>query len=310
VIVRQTLADAPKRERSIALGSFDGVHLGHQRVIRAAVEAAQERGLGSAVVTFQPHPMRVLRPDKAPPELSSPSRQAALVTELGVDELVLVRFSPAFAQLEHASFSESVLAGALRTRHVVVGANFRYGHGARGTPEDLRAEGEALGFGVEVAPLMQLDGERVSSSRIRALLGEGDVQGAARLLGRPPWVEGAVVRGEGRGRGLGFPTANVGLPPRSVMPGRGVYAGRAVLPGLDRPAAINVGWNPQFQDDRTRVRVEAHLLDFDGDLYGLPIRVELEHRLRDELRFESVEALVEQMRRDVEETRRLVGASV
>jgi riboflavin kinase/FMN adenylyltransferase len=306
VIVRQSLAEVPARERALALGSFDGVHLGHEAVIAAAVDAAGRYGIGSAVVTFQPHPLRVLRPALAPPELSSPSRRAALIEQLGVDELVLLRFDKAFAGIEHERFSEQVLAATLGARQVVVGRNFRYGHGARGSVETLREEGSRLGFEVMVADLVELDGEPVSSSRIRELVESGLVEQAARLLGRPPWVEGAVVRGDGRGRALGFPTANLALLPRRAIPGVGVYAGWAHVPGLARPAAINVGWSPQFQDDRTRIRVEAHLLDFDGDLYGSPLRVELVRRLRDELRFESVEALLEQMQRDVDETRRLI----
>ncbi len=309
MIVRQTLAEAPPIPRSLAIGSFDGVHLGHQRVIRRAVEAARERGISSAVVTFTPHPASVVRPELAPPELSSLARQASLVEELGPDELVLIRFTPSFAQLDHEQFAREVVADTLRAADVVVGTNFRFGHGARGTPELLADEGRRFGFEVEAVPLLEIGGNPVSSSRIRRLIGTGQVEAAAELLGRPPWLEGAVVRGDGRGRGLGFATANLAPLPRSALPGRGVYAGFAHLPGIDRPAAISVGSNPTFSDDATRHRIEAHLLDFDADVYGSPIRLELTRRLRDEERYDSVDELVAQVRRDIDAVRGLEAAT-
>jgi riboflavin kinase/FMN adenylyltransferase len=307
VIVRQTLADAPPAARAIALGTFDGVHRGHAAVIRRAVEAAAERDLRSAVVTFAPHPAAVVRPGREPPALSSPARRAALVEELGADELVIIRFDAALARRSPEEFSESVVADALGARHVVVGENFRFGRGAAGHPAELAAVGERLGFDVETVPLLAVDGEPVSSSRIRDAFAAGAVDVAARLLGRPPWVEGAVIAGDRRGRSLGYPTANVAPLPGSALPGRGIYAGRAALRGLERPAAIGVGSNPTFSDDDRRTRIEAYLLDFDADIYGSPIRLEFHHRLRDELRFDSADALARQMADDVEQTRALAA---
>jgi riboflavin kinase / FMN adenylyltransferase len=304
--VHDRLEVVPGARRSLALGSFDGVHLGHRRVIETAVATARARGLVSAVATFHPHPMAVLRPEIAPKELSSLERRSSLVAELGPDELVVVRFTHAFSQLDAERFSAEVLSIRLGAEHVTVGENFRYGHRASGTVDTLRESGGRLGFGVTVVPLLELHGGTVSSSRIRALIGEGQVEAAAELLGRPPWLEGSIVRGDGRGRGLGFATANLDPAPHSVVAGRGVYAGRAHVHGAAHTAAISVGYNPTFTDARTGVRIEAHLLDFDRDIYGAHLRLELTHRLRDEERFGSVDDLIEQLHRDVRRTRELV----
>ena len=307
MIVRQSLADVPPGERAVALGSFDGVHRGHQAVIGNAVSEAKARGLKSAVMTFHPPPIAVLRPDVQLVQLSTLSRRAALVAELGVDELVILRFDRAFSTIDAEGFARQVLAETLGARSVSVGENFHYGQGAKGTPAKLAEDGARLGFDVHVEPLLQGGGSTISSSRIRELLGAGAVEEAGRMLGRPPWLEGAVVRGDGRGRELGYPTANLALVPRSPMPGIGIYAGTAHLPGSSHPAAISVGYNLTFTDDRSRVRVEAYLLDFDADIYGSPIRLDLTRRLRDEQRFDSVDALLAQMGRDVEAVRSLAG---
>jgi riboflavin kinase / FMN adenylyltransferase len=307
VIVRQSLADVKPDERAVALGSFDGIHLGHRRVIGEAVATAKQRGLRSAVITFHPPPIAVLRPDVQLVQLSSLSRRAALIAELGVDELVIVRFDRAFSTLEAQDFVERVLGETLGARHVSVGANFHFGRGARGNPELLSESGSRLGFDVHVEPLLEVGGAPVSSSRVRELMGAGRVEEAGELLGRPPWIEGAVVRGDGRGRDLGYPTANLAPVPRSPSPALGVYAGAAHLPGGSHAAAISVGYNVTFTDDRSRVRIEAYLLDFDAEIYGSPIRLDLTRRLRDELRFDSVEALVEQLDRDVAEVRSLAA---
>jgi riboflavin kinase / FMN adenylyltransferase len=310
MIVRQTLGDVKPKPRAIALGSFDGVHRGHQEVILRAIARAHRDGIASAVVTFQPHPMRVVAPERAPLELSSPARRAALVEDLGPDELVLVRFTRELAALGPEEFVDEILLERLGVRHVVVGENFRFGHKAAGTPELMAERGAPHGMTVEAVPLLELDGDAVSSSRIRRLLAGGDVEHAERLLGRAPWIEGAVVPGDRRGRTLGFPTANLAPFPRSVLPATGVYAGFAHLPGRVHPAAISVGYNPTFSDERDRVRIEAHLLDFDEDIYGSPMRLELRHRLRDELRFDSVDELIRQIAADVEQTRAMVSPAV
>lgn len=307
MIVRQSLADVPAGERAVALGSFDGVHLGHRAVIGAAVATAAERGLKSAVITFHPPPIAVLRPQVKLVQLSALSRRAALIAELGADELVIVRFDREFAALDADAFATRVLAGALGARHVSVGENFHYGHRARGTPAKLTEEGRRLGFDVHVEPLLEMGGAPISSSRVRDLIAAGAVEQAAELLGRPPWLEGAVVRGDGRGRELGFATANLALVPRSAVAAVGIYAGTAHLPGSSRPAAISVGYNPTFTDDRSAVRVEAYLLDFDADIYGSPIRLDLSHRLRDEIRYDSVDDLLAQLHRDVAAVRALTA---
>ena len=231
--------------------------------------------------------MVVLRPELAPHELSTPERRAALVAELGPDELVSIRFSHEFSLIEHEQFAEQVLRDRLGAELVSVGRNFRYGHRAQGSIETLAASGARLGFEVEPAPLLEMDGAPVSSSRIRDLVSAGEVEHAGRLLGRPPWIEGTIVRGDGRGRDLGFATANLDPAPRAALPGTGIYAGRAHLDAGSHAAAISVGYNPTFSDDRDRVRIEAHLLDFGRDIYGQPLRLDLLRRLRGEQRFGS-----------------------
>lgn len=305
MIVRQSLAGVPAGKRSVALGSFDGVHLGHRAVIGAAVATAHERGLGSAVLTFHPPPIAVLRPEVKLVQLSSLSRRAALISELEADEFVIVRFDLEFAHLDADEFAARVLAEALGARHVSIGENFHYGRGAKGNPAKLAEEGVRLGFDVHVEPLLQSDGSPISSSRVRELIAGGAVEQAAVLLGRPPWLEGAVVRGAGRGRDLGIPTANLALVPRSPVAATGIYAGTAHLPGSSHAAAISIGYNPTFTDDRSEVRVEAHLLDFDADIYGSPIRLDLVRRLRDEIRYEDVSDLLAQLDRDIAAVRAL-----
>jgi riboflavin kinase/FMN adenylyltransferase len=259
------------------------------------------------VITFHPPPIAVLRPEVKLVQLSALSRRAALIAELGADELVIVRFDREFAALDADAFATRVLAGALGARHVSVGENFHYGHGAKGTPAKLAEEGQRLGFDVHVEALLEMGGAPISSSRVRELIATGAVEQAGELLGRPPWLEGAVVRGDGRGRGLGFPTANLALVPRSAAAAVGIYAGTAHLPGSSHQAAISVGYNPTFTDDRSAVRVEAFLLDFDADIYGSPIRLDLTRRLRDEIRFDSVDDLLAQLHRDVAAVRALTA---
>ena len=297
----------PPADRSLAIGTFDGVHLGHRAVIEAAIATAADRALRSAVVTFHPHPMEIVRPGLAPPELSTISRRIELARELGPDEVVVVPFTPELSQMDAGRFGREVISRCLGARAVSVGENFRYGHRAAGTTQQLSESGAELGFDVNVMPLLQMDGEPVSSSRIRALVGAGDMEGAARLLGRPAWLDGEVVHGDKRGREIGFPTANVESGPLAVLPGRGIYAGRAHLPESSHVAAISVGYNPTFTDVRDGIKVEAYLLDFDADIYGSPIQLEFVHRLRDELTFSSVDALVEQLHQDVLQTRSLLA---
>jgi riboflavin kinase/FMN adenylyltransferase len=286
------LPDVEPRPRRVAVGTFDGVHLGHREVIRGA----------DTVLTFDPHPLSVLAPARAPRLLTTLERKAELVAGLGVEELVVVPFDDDFAARSAPRFVDEVLAGALGATHVSVGENFRFGHGAKGDPALLRGDGR---FEVRVVPLLEVDGEVVSSSHIRGLVLGGAVEYADQLLGAPFTVTGEVMHGDKRGRELGFPTAN--LIPREgyVTPGHGVYACRAMTDdGRTYAAATNVGVRPMFVTGRGEL-LEAYLLDFDGDLYGSQLRVEFLKRLRGEKRFDSLEALIEQMGHDVDEAREI-----
>lgn len=306
--VYRSLSDVPPTPsgRALALGTFDGVHLGHRRVIGSAIERARERGLVSMVATFDPHPLQVLKPEQPPRLLTASDQKVALISELGVDELVAIPFTPELSRQSADEFCERVLAGALGARSVSVGANFRFGHGAAGDAALLAARPE---FDTEVVELVQHGGESVSSSRIRDLLEEGDVARAAALLGHPFSLAGPVVEGDRRGRDLDMPTANIEPPADVILPARGIYAATATAAGLEpTPAAVSIGVRPTFHDSGT-VLVEAHLIDFDGDLYGRTLRLALLERLRDEVRFDSAEELVDQMKRDVEQARATVSRS-
>ena len=269
-------------ERVVALGSFDGVHRGH----RSVLEAAQAGGREVTVVTFWPHPRLVL--GNRVELLSTLERRLELLDQAGVSETLVVEFTPEVARQEPAEFAESLLK-RIGTQVIVVGGNFRFGRGAAGDPALL----ERLGFDVEVVP--QVDG--VSSTEVRRLLGAGDVVAAARLLGRPPELDGTVVLGSQRGGSLGYPTANLAVDPDLLVPAYGIYAGAA----LDHRAAISIGVNPHYGGGERRI--EPHLLDFEGDLYGRRLVVELWRRLRDERAFDSEAELVAQIAQDVEETR-------
>ncbi|TML08052.1 MAG: bifunctional riboflavin kinase/FAD synthetase [Actinobacteria bacterium] len=280
------LHDAEQRPRRVAVGTFDGVHLGHREVIRGA----------DTVLTFDPHPLAVIAPQAAPPLLTTLARKAELLEGIGVEELVVIPFDKEFASHTAQEFVDEVLVAKLGATHVSVGENFRFGHKARGDTAMLEADSR---FETRVVPLLEIDGEVVSSSHIRGLVLGGAVMYADRLLGAPFVVEGEVVHGDKRGRDLGFPTAN--LVPRNgyVTPGHGVYACRT---GDGHLAAVNVGVRPMFVTGRGEL-IEAYVLDFDGDLYGSDLRLEFLKRLRGEKRFASVDALIEQMRLDVEQAR-------
>jgi riboflavin kinase/FMN adenylyltransferase len=281
------LAEAEPRSRRVAVGEFDGVHLGHREVIRGS----------DTVLTFDPHPLQVIRPEAAPKLLTSLERKAELVAKLGVEELVVIPFDERFAAQTPEQFIDHVLIERLQAERVSVGENFRFGHRAAGDPDLLAADSR---FETEIVPLVEVDGEVVSSSHIRGLVLAGEVELAARFLGAPFELQGEVVRGDGRGRTLGFPTANIVPDEALVCPGHGVYAASA--DGMC--AAVNVGVRPTFGTGRA-VLIEAFLIDQEIDLYGRRLSVEFVQRLRGERRFDSVEALVAQMRADVEHTRRL-----
>jgi riboflavin kinase/FMN adenylyltransferase len=267
------------------VGTFDGVHLGHREVIAGS----------ETVLTFDPHPSAVISPHAAPKLLTSLEVKAELIASLGVQELIVIAFDRDFAAQSAQQFIDEVLVNRLAVTHVAVGENFRFGHKAQGDAEMLAADPR---FETRIVPLIEVEGEIVSSSHIRGLVLAGDVDQAARLLGAPFTLRSEVVRGDGRGRELGYPTANLVPPDELVRPGHGVYAGWAD----GRPAAISVGVRPTFRTGRGEL-IEAYIMDFDGDLYGPELRVEFGVRLRGERRSPTADALVAQMRADVEQAR-------
>jgi riboflavin kinase/FMN adenylyltransferase len=285
-----SLPEAAERPRDIAIGTFDGVHVGHRQVIRGA----------DTVLTFDPHPLSVIHPEAAPKLIMPFEIKRDVIDGLGVEELVIIPFDEGFSEIEAEEFCSRILIETLGARTVSVGENFRFGKRAKGDPEMLRSHDE---FETRVVPLVEVDGETVSSTRIRALVAAGDVEGAMRCLGAPFLLEGTVVEGDKRGRTLGFPTANVVPSEEYAYPGHGVYA--AFANGI--PAAVNVGVRPTFETGRG-VLIESYLIDHDSDLYGQTLRIAFVARLRGEKRFPGVEELVAQMHRDVEAARELCAS--
>ena len=294
---------------AVTIGAYDGVHLGHRRLLALLRERASALGVPAAVVTFDRHPATVIRPGSAPLLLTDLDQKLALLAERGVDATVVVDFDRARADESAEDFVTEVLVRSLSARLVVVGEDFHFGHGRKGDVALLTELGRIHGFEVEGVRLTHDGGEPVSSTRIRRLVAEGRVDEAAALLGRPHQVRGTVVRGEGRGRPvLGFPTANVAVPPGIAVPGVGIYAGRYHRPdGSVRSSAVSVGRRPTFYEEPQPPLVEAYLLDFEGDLYGEPAAVDFVEKLRDEVRYDRVQDLVAQMHRDVARTRDLLG---
>ena len=290
---------------AVAIGNFDGVHRGHQALVARAVARARETGGAAVVLTFDPHPARVLRPQAAPSPLTTLPQKEELVLALGIERLVALEFDARLAALTPDAFVHEVLASLLGARHVVVGESFRFGRGRQGDARTLEALGGRQGFDVQVVSPLLHAGRPISSSRVREALAAGEVREAAELLGRPYALDGRVVRGDGRGRGLGIPTANLAVE-EQLLPARGVYAGRALVPGGQwRMAVVNVGERPTFGG--TGLVVEAHLLDFEGDLYDARVRVSFHARLRGEERFASAAALVARIHEDVRAARELLA---
>lgn len=290
---------------AVTVGFFDGVHRGHQAVIGRTVDMARRRDLVPVAVTFDRHPREVLTPGDVPRLLTTLRRKAELIEALGVEVLLVHEFTPEVAAWPAEDFVRRILVDGLGARHAVVGSNFTFGHKAAGTLEVLADLGAAHGFGVEGVALLKLGGRVVSSTSVREALAGGDLAWPLEALGRRHAVEGHVVQGAGRGKGLGWPTANLRTPEGICLPARGVYAGRAHVEGAWWPAAINVGINPTFGEEP--LHVEAHLLGFDRDLRGSVLLVEFWQRLRDEVRFLTPEDLVRQIAEDVARTRELVG---
>ena len=288
----------------VTIGVFDGVHKGHQHIIGRAVELAKERGVPSVVLTFDPHPMEIIRPGSHPALLTSTRFKAELLEAMGVDVMCVLPFTPEFRRLRPDEFVHEVLVERLHVSAVVIGENFRYGEKGAGDLATLEASGRRFGFTVEGIGLEGSADTTYSSTYVRSLIDAGEVSEAAKVLGRENRVEGVVVRGDQRGREIGYPTANLSLLPWSAVPADGIYAGHLVRGSELLPAAISIGSNPTFQG-RER-RVEAYVLDFDGDLYGDRVGLSFVQRLRPMLRFDTVAELVSQMDDDVRRTRELL----
>ena len=293
---------------AVTIGVFDGVHRGHQALMRTVVERAHEASAQAVVVTFDRHPLEVIAPGREPRLITTLPQRARLMGALGIDAVVVLQFDEKFRLLSPEEFVRQVLIDALGCVHVVVGANFRFGHDQAGTIETLSDLGRAYDFRTTIFAL-QMGGEAdvVSSSMIRKHLTEGLVERVAEELDRPFRVEGVVERGAGRGKGLGVPTANLRIPERIITPKLGVYAGWMWWRGDRYPVVMNIGVNPTF-GDRTTPVLEVHVLDFDQDLYGEIVEIEFTHRLRDEQRFPSVDELIAQMKADIVRARGFLGA--
>ena len=306
---------APQGGSVVTIGAYDGVHLGHRALIDRVRKMAADRGVASALVTFDQHPARLVRPESAPLLLTDPEQKLELLEATGLDLLLVVRFDQERAQESPEDFVREVLVDCLGTKAIVVGEDFHFGHQRRGNVELLRSMGAEAGFEVEPIELLGADGQaadasaQVSSTAIRTALAAGDVEGATAMLGREHEVRGVVDHGDGRGGPeLGFPTANVSVPDDVLLPADGIYAGWYTRPdGTRQPTAISLGRRPTFYETAHASLLEAHLLDFSGDLYGERARVAFVRRLRGEVKFDSVEALIDQMGRDCEQARQILA---
>jgi riboflavin kinase/FMN adenylyltransferase len=293
------------RPSVVALGAFDGIHLAHARILATAVERARALGIAAVVCTFDPNPVIVLHPERASAPIAPLEENLARMAEQGLDAALVIPFTPEFSRIEAEDFVADVLEKTLAAREVVIGFNHTFGRGARGTAALLSAWGPRHGFVANVLPPMQVQGQTVSSSAIREALREGDVELARAFLGRPYSISGTVLRGAGRGRSLGFPTANL-RPDRPPLLAPGVYAARAGWDGVRRQAVVNVGYRPTFGEQE--YWVEAYVFDFAGDLYDRVLTLEFLHRIRPEMKFPGVEALKKQIAADMDAARRLLAA--
>jgi riboflavin kinase/FMN adenylyltransferase len=284
------------RPTVLTLGVFDGLHLGHQLVMRTVLERARAIGAVPTVITFDPHPRAVLHPESAPPLLQTFDQKIEAFGGLGIEQVIVIRFNQSFAGIEAEDFLRDVVGERLQAREVYLGRGFAFGRGRRGNIELLKAVSERLGFHAEEVPEVRLRGQRISSSTIRRLLSEGRVNLARRMLGRPYGVEGRVVHGEARGRTIGFPTANL-RPQNRVIPRNGVYVTATLIEGAWRRSVTNIGTRPTFERDM-EASVETYVLDWTGDLYGNVVRVRFLHRLRDERRFAAIDELKAQINLD------------
>lgn len=281
----------------LALGNFDGVHKGHQSLIKALVERAATNSGQSVAFIFEPHPAQILTPERAPLLLLTPCRKAKLLEKMGLDALIYNPFTREIASWSPEQFVEKILIQTLQVREVFVGFNYTFGHRGIGTPELLQQMGEKHGFGVNIIEPVKFGGEAISSSLIRKSLEAGDIAAACQLLGYPPVLEGVVVEGEHRGATIGFPTANIGVETIYNVPGKGVYAAQARVGDRDYHCVVNIGSKPTFHEAYP-ISIEAHLMDFTGDIYGKSICLSFIEKLRDEQRFGSLEELVRQISLD------------
>jgi len=295
------------KELAVTVGVFDGVHRGHMAILELLAREARWLGLGTAAITFDPHPDQVVRSKKVP-LLTTIDERTKLLEECGVGEVKVLSFDGRLRDTPYEEFVRDYLVERMRCRFLVVGPNFALGRGRAGTASALSDLGARLGFDFRQAEPVIVEGRPVSSTWIRELVAAGDVEKAAELLGRPYSLTGKVVTGAGRGRKIGFPTANLELPPGKLSPGPGVYAGAVLFRGTVRPAAVNIGYRPTFKDDPVgKLTIEAHLLDLKADMVGAEVELRMVARLRDERHFANQEALAAQIRSDVEMVRRLVG---
>jgi riboflavin kinase/FMN adenylyltransferase len=296
----------PGRESAVTIGKFDGVHRGHQHLVSWTVARARELGLASVVITLHPNPLTVLRPGMPITYLCSLEERLEMLRSLGPDRVGVLTFTSELALLSARDFV-ALLQETVRMRLLVGGPDMALGRDREGSLAVLSQLGREMGFRVETAPMLVEEGQKVGSSALRQALAEGDMEEVARLLGRPYRLRGPVVRGAGRGRDLGFPTANVAVAPDLALPAYGVYVTMAHVGGVALPSCTNVGVRPTFADEGPAVTVEAYILDYEGDLYGQVIGLEFLHRLRDELKFSSVAELVAAMHRDIEHTRQYLA---
>jgi len=289
----------------LTLGNFDGVHLGHQRIFRQVIQKAHEIGGESIAYTFNPHPVQLLKPELGPFRLLPVEERLRLIGDLGIDVIICAEFTREFASLGAEEFVRDILHRQIRVRHVYVGQNTTFGRGREGSVAMLKELGRRYGFTVEAVEPVEIGGTLISSSRVRKLVRQGDMREAAELLGRRSFLIGEVIHGFGRGsRKLGFPTANLKIDDL-LVPKPGIYAAWVIYQGETFPGVANLGWNPTFHDQK--FSIEVHILNFDKDIYGKPLRMEFVERLRDEATFRGPEELIAQIKKDVEQAKRILG---
>ncbi len=293
------------RDSIVTIGNFDGVHLAHQKIFKRVVIEADNENRKSIVITFDPHPKKVLHPERRPFFLiTSLDEKLRLIADMGIDAVVLIRFSLEVANITAAEFVKNILYDRLHIKKIFIGHDYSFGRGKEGNEEYLKSSGNRLGFEVEVINAIRADGITVSSTTTRNAILDGNVKLAARLLGRPYNLGGTVIKGYQRGAGIGFPTANI-EPDKVLIPGSGVYAVIAEMEGSSHPSVVNIGFNPTFGNDK--LSVETHVLDFKGNIAGKSLNLLFVDRIRDERKFESVERLAEQIKKDIDQAKEILA---